>query len=300
MFENRTANGGGAPPSLNALRAFEAMARTGSATAAGEELSVTHSAVSRQVKALEAQLGVTLFEGPKHRLRLTGEGAALLPRLTQAFDGIAAAVRQARGADDRLVLAVNASLSVKWLIPRLPRFAAEAPEITVDLIELAPNAYSHRDAHAILRLLSEDRLHGAGVHRLLENRSGPVAAPSLLARLGGDWRAAPRLTSRTHPRAWTDWCDLTGEPHPQHLDRSFAHLHFAADAARAGLGVAVLPWVLVADEVAAGTLAPVGRFAATDAALAVAAAGAPGRPLRRFVAWLRAEAKRLPPAPEHG
>src|ERR1700760_2533966 len=114
MFENRTASGAAAHPSLNALKAFEAMARTGSATAAGEELGVTHSAVSRQVKALEASLGVRLFQGPKHRLRLTPEGEALLPRLSDAFDAIAAAVRQARGDTDRLVVAVNASLSVKW------------------------------------------------------------------------------------------------------------------------------------------------------------------------------------------
>ena len=63
MFQNRTASGA-AHPSLNALRAFEAMARTGRATLAAEELNVTHSAVSRQVKALEASLGVRLFQGP--------------------------------------------------------------------------------------------------------------------------------------------------------------------------------------------------------------------------------------------
>lgn len=74
MFENLTGR-----VSLNALRAFEAMGRTGQATAAGAELCVTHSAISRQVKALEARLGVRLFEGPKHQLRVTTAGRELLP-----------------------------------------------------------------------------------------------------------------------------------------------------------------------------------------------------------------------------
>src|SRR4051812_47003440 len=91
MFEKLTS---GAPPSLNALRAFEAMARNRRVTLAAEELHVTHSAVSRQVKALEQSLGVRLFSGPKHRLELTAAGRELLPALTQAFDQIAAAVRQ--------------------------------------------------------------------------------------------------------------------------------------------------------------------------------------------------------------
>lgn len=94
MFENLTPRG--SLPSLNGLRAFEAMGRTGSATRAAAELHVTHSAVSRQVKALEAALGVRLFEGPKHRLRLTEAGQTLLAGLTSGFDTLAAAVRQVR------------------------------------------------------------------------------------------------------------------------------------------------------------------------------------------------------------
>ena len=128
MFENLTSR---ALPSLNALRAFEAMARTGRATLAAEELNVTHSAVSRQVKTLEEQLGVRLFRGPKHRLELTDEGRRLLPALTAAFDQIASAVGQVRTGGDDLLIAVNASVSVKWLIPRLARFTAAYPNMNL-------------------------------------------------------------------------------------------------------------------------------------------------------------------------
>ena len=102
MFENLTFE---PAPSLNALRAFEAVARTGGVSLAAAELSVTHSAVSRQVKALEASLGVRLFQGPKHRLELTPAGRDLAPALTAAFDQIAVAVRRSRGAGEDLHVA---------------------------------------------------------------------------------------------------------------------------------------------------------------------------------------------------
>jgi len=141
MFDNLTP---GALPSLNALRAFEAMARTGRATLAAEELGVTHSAVSRQVKSLEANMGVRLFHGPKHRLSLTPAGQALLPALSHAFDEIATAVRRLKSDGEDLHVAVNASISVKWLIPRLGDFTAKHPEIQLHLEELPSQATSHR------------------------------------------------------------------------------------------------------------------------------------------------------------
>src|SRR4051794_26945897 len=79
-------------PSLNALRAFEAAARLGRMTDAARELGVSHGAISRQVRALEGAIGVTLFEGPKNKLALTKSGALLLPELTASFDRIEHAI----------------------------------------------------------------------------------------------------------------------------------------------------------------------------------------------------------------
>src|SRR5512139_3894405 len=101
------------------------------------ELRVTPSAVSRQVKALELGLGVRLLSGPKHRLELTAAGRELAPALTDAFDRIEAAVGRTRSGGEDLHVAVNASLSVKWLIPRLSRFQAAHPDIRLQLSELA-------------------------------------------------------------------------------------------------------------------------------------------------------------------
>lgn len=297
MFENLTP--GAALPSLNALRAFEAMARTGSATLAGAELNVTHSAVSRQVKALEAQMGVRLFEGPRHALSLTRAGRDLLPGLTAAFDGVAAAVARARSEGQDLHLAVNASLSVKWLIPRLADFGRRHPEIRVHLVELAPHAVSHRGADVVLRLLDPERIKTLKAERIIPNAVGPVIAPSLA---GEDPRAAvlnaPRLTARTHPSGWKDWAALSGHRSTATSERPVAHLHFVLDAALAGWGAAVLPWALAAEAVADGRLlAPFGFSADGGAVAAIPGAGEASRARRAFVRWLVEQGRAIPPAP---
>ncbi len=294
MFDNLTSN---ATPSLNALRAFEAMARTGRATLAAEELHVTHSAVSRQVKALEESLGVKLFTGPKNRLELTEAGRELLPSLTEAFDRIAWAVRQVRRDGDDLKLAVNASVSVKWLIPRLGGFAAARPNVRLQLEELAPQATSHRGADAVIRILPSSRLAEPGVTPFIPNHIGPVLSPALAAR-HADPLLAPRLAAQTHPQGWAIWAALAGVELPPAAERPFAHLHFAMDAALAGLGVAVLPWPLVAEDVIAGRLAaPLGFRRAESAFALIATPGRHERALAQLTAWLVAEGSKIPPAP---
>jgi LysR family glycine cleavage system transcriptional activator len=295
MFENLT---GGAHPSLNALRAFEAMARSGRATLAAAELHVTHSAVSRQVKALEESLGVKLFTGPKHRLELTQAGQALLPALTEAFDRIAGAVRQIRRDGADLHLAVNASLSVKWLIPRLAGFAAARPQVRLQMSELASQATSHRGADAVVRIVPTGRLAEPGVTAFAPNHIGPVMTPALAQRYAEAPLRAPRLAAQTHAQGWAIWAALAGIELAPAVERPFAHLHFAMDAALAGLGVAVLPWPLVAEDVLNGRLvAPLGFRRAESAFAILASPGVESRALDQFTAWLLTEGARTPAAP---
>ena len=294
MFENLTS---GAPPSLNALRAFEAMARTGKATLAAEELHVTHSAVSRQVKALEAHLGVQLFTGPKHRLELTEAGRNLLPALTSAFDQIASAVRQVQAGGEELLIAVNASVSVKWLIPRLARFSAAHPKINLQLAELPSHANSYRGADAVVRIVPTSRLADAGATAFIPNHLGLVMAPALAERFADPLRA-PRLAAQTHPQAWPIWAALAGVELPPAPEQPFAHLHFAIDAAIAGLGAAVISWPLVADYVRNGRLvAPLGFRRAESAFAMLASPSAAGRPLDQFRRWLEVEGAKTPLPP---
>lgn len=282
-------------PSLNALRAFEAMARNGRVTLAAEELNVTHSAVSRQVKALERALGVRLFAGPKHRLELTAAGRDLLPELTQAFDQISAAVRKVRAGGEDLHIAVNASISVKWLIPRLAGFQAAHPDVRLHLSELAAHATAHRGAHAVVRIVPTSRLSDPNCTPFIRNALGAVMSPALAADCDGDVLRAPRLAALTHPEAWPIFAELAGIELPGASERPFAHVHFAMDAALAGLGAAVVSWPLCVNEVEKGQLlAPLG-FRRSESALAILSApGAESRTLDRFRDWLVAEGARTP------
>jgi DNA-binding transcriptional LysR family regulator len=295
MFENLTL---GALPSLNALRAFEAMARTGRATLAAEELNVTHSAVSRQVKALEASLGVRLFQGPKHRLTLTAAGQELLPALSQAFDEIAGAVRRLKSDGEDLHLAVNASLSVKWLIPRLGDFAQRHPQIRLHLEELPSQAVSHRGAQAVVRIAPASRLSDPLVAPFIQNHTGPVMTPALAERFAADPLAAPRLAAASHPQGWAIWAAMAGFELAPAPEQPFAHVHYALDAAVAGLGVAIMSWPFVAEDIAEGRLVAPFGFRRTESAFALLTApGGESRPLATFRKWLVEQGARTPKPP---
>lgn len=285
MFENLTPRSG--LPSLNGLRAFEAMGRTGSATRAAQELNVTHSAVSRQVKALEAALGVRLFEGPKHGLRLTEQGRTLLAGLTEGFDKLAAAVGRIRERRE-LRLAVHPSLAVKWLVPRLADLEARHPEIVLHITELENRALKQRGADLALRHVDAAMRETPGLEVLAENRVGPVCAPALAASI----MTATRLITRTREIAWAEWSELSGQAQPGGRSRVLPHQHVVLDAALAGLGAAVLPWMIVADDIAAGRLVAPFGFVPNDGALAlIRNGGEPDSAERSLMHWLKDQAR---------
>jgi LysR family glycine cleavage system transcriptional activator len=123
-------------PPLNPLRAFEATARHASLTKAASELNVTHGAISHQIKALEQSLGVKLFERTGQRVKLTPHGAELLPAVSTAFDGIAAATpRMTRPASaGTLSVSCVPALLLLWMTPRLGSFMAQYPDIRLTLV----------------------------------------------------------------------------------------------------------------------------------------------------------------------
>lgn len=120
-------------PPLNALKAFEACARLCSFSQAANELLVTQSAISRQVKHLEDHLGIQLFYRHPRRLELTEQGTALLPVLTDMFDRLALVTMAVQERAHELRLKLPPTFSVRWLIPRLSGFQRNRPEIQVQL-----------------------------------------------------------------------------------------------------------------------------------------------------------------------
>lgn len=169
-------------PPLNPLRAFEATARRGSVSAAARELNVTHGAVSHQIRALEDSLSIALFERGGKRLKLTSQGALLLPAVTQAFGGIAAATALMKRPATSGELTINcvAALLSFWIIPRLNSFTEHYPGIKLTLV--ASNDPSHLYGSDVdVCILYGDGNWPECWSRLWSHlRLFPVASPTLL------------------------------------------------------------------------------------------------------------------------
>ena len=293
-----------APPSLNALRAFEVFARRGSMSAAADELCVTHGAVSRQVRHLEEVLGLVLVEGPKARLRLTQAGLDLAARLSPAFDALWEAVDQARApGPTTLDVSCLGTFAMRWLIPRLPRFVEANPDIQVSVTESHAEVDFRRDRIDLaIRMSITPESDDAEKTPFLEHFHGPVVSPEIwrdagasLARLG----ELPRLHTRTFTPAWDQWRADSGllAP-PGTLDREFDHYFYILEAANAGLGVAIGPWNLVMQDIEAGRLiAPFGFAKGMAHIYALRRLGATDPASARFRDWLVAEGAATPPPP---
>lgn len=233
-------------PSISALVAFEACARLGSATRAATELSLTQSAISRQIKTLEDQLGAQLMARQGRQLVLTQAGTEyvrdvreILGRLAQA--SINAATERQSG---ELTLAILPAFGMHWLAPRLSDFSAAHPEITVNLsTRLRPFSLGPSPFDAAIHFGHED---WPGVHYmpLMPEIVVPVCAPDLVGAPFEDASAMlahPLLHLETRPRAWARWLQAVGHagepPHGMVFDQ-FATM---AQAAVHGLGIALLP-----------------------------------------------------------
>ncbi len=280
-------------PSLNALRAFEAAGRLGRMTLAADELNVTHSAVSRQIQHLENVLGVPLFEGPKNRLRLTEAGTTLLSGLNAAFDQIDTSVRSVADTEDgALDVSCPGTFTMRWLIPRLYRFQAEYPDIDVRLTASSRPVDFARDSFDVaIRVGTAPWPAGADVIPLFPEQTGPVLSPALAEIVGERFTGAARLHTRSRLRAWSDWLARSGIAVEAGGRVEYEHFYFMLEAANAGLGVCVVPWPYVTDDVRFGRLvAPHGFLESGHEYVALRRARR-NRKSSLFCEWLEKEAR---------
>ena len=240
--------------SLNALRAFEAAGRLGRISHAADELAVTHGAVSRQVGALEAALGVQLIEGSRREPKLTSAGMDLLPALTAAFDDIDAALSRVMQVEQTTIdVACLSTFAIRWLIPRLHHFKALHPDADVRLStdeEKIAGMGSQYDL--VITVLEEGARLGSGDMELFEERLGLIHAPAVGSELASP---LPRLATRTRPNAWREWSAASGIGFDDgKAALEYEHYYFTLEAALGGLGTCVAPLHLVEDAVNAGRL----------------------------------------------
>ncbi|WP_176511720.1 LysR family transcriptional regulator [Pseudomonas faucium] len=290
-------------PPLNALRAFEATARLNSVSQAAEVLHVTHGAVSRQIKVLEAHLGVALFVKDGRGIKLTDAGARLRDASGEAFDklrGVCAELSR-DNSEAPFVLGCSGSLLARWFIPRLGRLKADLPELRLHLSAGEGDLDPRRPGLDALLVYAEPPWPAdMQVHVLAEERIGPVLSPHYAGfeRLRGAPAKAllgeSLLHTTSRPQAWPTWAEEQGlEVAELQYGQAFEHLYYLLEAAVAGLGVAIAPQPLVADDLRAGRLCAPWGFSPTPAALAlwVPRRAADGR-AEQLAQWLRRELER--------
>lgn len=309
---------------LNGLRAFEAAARHRSFKKAAEELFVTPTAVSHQIKTLEDSLGVQLFHRLTRALALTAEGEAILPKVSEGLECFAAAVERTRDPRKHGTLSVTAppTFAARWLVPRLRGFTAAHPEVRFHLsssfntIAGADRGTAfpidaidtHDGAAGIAICFGFGRHPGCQVDLIFAADYFPVCSPTLLKgkrplRTPQDLRWHVLIHDDTIPEetnrpTWEEWFKVAGvqgaNPYP---GPRFSDVSLALEAARDGQGVALAMEPLARGEIASGRLViPFGtplraRFAFY---LVVPAVLAERPAVAAFREWLLAEARKEP------
>ncbi len=233
---------GNEPPPFPDLRAFAAAARRGSFAAAASELGVTPSAVSHQVKALEDAVGASLFLRAPRRVALTPIGAQLAAEIGASLDAIHAAVARARGAalDTRLRITALPLFTSFWLVPRLARFEALHPGVSIEIDTSNRVADLGKENFDVAIRNAEPSGDDLSARKLLDLRARPLCAPSLAGTLKtpADLAHATLIHISAGRVGWKDWLQQNGlDALKPRANLSFDQMLTAIEAAAQGRGV---------------------------------------------------------------
>lgn len=254
-------------PASHTLLCFEAAARHQSFTRAAQELSLTQSAVSRQITALEEYLAVTLFRRARHGVELTTAGADYAARVARRLSAIEQDTLDIMGGGQvggAVHIASVPTFAAQWLIPRLPDFATTHPAIAVHIdTRTRPFMFADTPLDAAIYAGTAEQLRqwaGTQSTALLAESVVVVCHPKLL----GDRKALkpqtaarmPLLQQSTRPDAWAQWFGQMGVEAPQAFSGPrYEQFSMTAAAAAQGMGLALIPRLLIEAELARGELA---------------------------------------------
>ncbi|WP_456726060.1 LysR family transcriptional regulator [Bradyrhizobium sp. USDA 3397] len=247
-------------PSTALLAAFEAASRTGSITLAARELSLTQSAVSRQIKLLEDQLQVELFARERQTIRLTAAGEAYAREIREALRKISSASFNLRAnpKGGTLNLAILPTFGTRWLAPRLPKFLSHNPGITINLAtRLTYFDFRSESLDAAIHFGPRD-WPGVEMALLRSEEVVPACSSELKNqyrfRTAADLKKVPLLSISTRQNAWDLWFSAQSVAGGPGQTMYFDQFATVAQAAMVGVGVALLPTFLIQDELASGKL----------------------------------------------
>jgi LysR family glycine cleavage system transcriptional activator len=245
---------------MSVLAAFESAARLQSFTAAAAELHLTQSAVSRQIRSLEDLLGVELFVRERQTVRLSAAGETYAQDIRQALQQVATATLgfRANPGGGTLNLAILPTFGTRWLAPRLPKFQTAHPGITINLsTRLAPFDFQVDPLDAAIHF-GPPEWPGAKLDFLMKESVVPACSPAVKAqyklREPADLLDAPLMHLISRPDAWKHWLRAAGVPFAEVHGMLVDQFAVAAQAAIAGVGVALLPTFLIETELARGDL----------------------------------------------
>jgi len=247
---------------LNALRAFDAVVKTGSFKAAADLLFVTQSAVSHQIRHLEDWLGGPLFDRDGGRPRLLPHGAELARAVSLSLTEMEAACNRAKSGmrAGPLVIAAIPSVAVCWLIPRLSGFRIAHPEVEIRVVyAMHGRDIDFRDVHlAFVFAKGQPDFAGLGSEPFMPGLSVPVCSPSIL-RGGRPQRPSEYLAlgllHDTDQSGWGAWFRRMGVPMPvQQGAPVFEDFNLLRAAVLAGQGVALCPLAMIRGDIEAGRL----------------------------------------------
>lgn len=294
-------------PSLQALSCFDAAARHGSYTRAAQELALTQGAVSRQVAVLESFLGLPLFRRTQHGMVLTPAGLDYARQVRARLDALERDTldvmgRQGEGA--ALTLGAVPTFVTRWLIPRLPRLAQTDPGLQLHFeTRTRPFLFSDSGLDAALFAGTPEQVAqwaGTRAQLLLVEEVVPVCSPRLLPSGRPVSPAAlarfPLLHPSTRSEAWREWFEAEGVEAPTAMaGPRYEQFSMQAAAAEAGLGVALMPAMLVTEELTRGTLAVACARRRAGRAYYLVHPDQDEQPaLTRFKRWLLAEVQGAP------
>lgn len=292
-------------PSICGLTSFVAAAQHGSFTRAAAELNLSQGAVSRQIRELEGYLGIRLFDRVRQRALLTEAGQHYLSQIEKPLGDLEIATRKAEAFSDGTVvsIAVVPGFATRWLLPRLPAFQKKNPKIMVHVTSRQRPVDFAREPFDAALVFDPPLWPGTTAYHLMDSDMVAVCGPKLnenrVIKRPADILKFPLLHKMSRPNRWAEWLAGAGvilDDRPL-KGVSYPQITALAEAAVAGLGVALLPRNLFAEELADRRLQIVANESLDSKIsyyLMVSETRARSDAVQTFAQWLIAEARTRP------
>ena len=285
-------------PSTSALVALESVARTGSFTLAAQELSLTQSAVSRQVRGLEELLDCALFDRNSRKVELTEAGRIYVGEVQQALQIIRDATIQVvtKRPEKVLNVAILPTFGTRWLMPRISGFVAKYPDITLNFTTRIGRFDFVADDLDIAIYHGLPDWPNVNCTLLMSETVVPVASPVFRdanqISSSQDLLSVQRLSMHSRPTAWKNWFESQGIDLSSNSGMFFEQFSTLSQACVAGIGVALMPEFLIEPELKKKELVRIGASVVNDSAYYVAQPIQQGanKAADLFKAWLLSEA----------